>query len=205
MAESIRDRQKQLTADATVVALAAHVTETGSLDFSIAEIATRAGVSPRTIYNHFGDRQGLVDALSEYAGREMDRQGGTDIPATLTELPALVGVNFRAMEAVPELAEAFARLDDASQSSPGRKRRAALLLDLVRNAHPDLPERRIGAIAELIHHLASSDMWYRLTRERGLTTEEAAAVCSWTMRLQVEALDRGDHPGPSPTGVDDAG
>lgn len=46
-------------------------------------------------------------------------------------------------------------------------------------------------------------MWYRLTKERGLRAAEAGAVAAWTMRLQVEALDRGDHPFGDSTGSDD--
>lgn len=82
MARSIRDRQKRLTEETVIVALAECVTESGSLDFSIAEIAERAGVSARTIYNHFGDRQGLIEALAAHAGREMERHGATNLPAT---------------------------------------------------------------------------------------------------------------------------
>jgi TetR/AcrR family transcriptional regulator, regulator of autoinduction and epiphytic fitness len=194
MTESLRDRQKQLTAEAVVVALASFVAETGSFDFSIADIARRAGVSPRTVYNHFGDRQGLFDALSEYAGREMDRSGGTDIPETLHELPGLVGVNFEAMESIADLAEAFARIDYASQPAEERSRRTAAIVELVRKAYPDLTERQGEATAVIIRQMASSTTWYRLTREHGLTAREAGAVAGWTMRLQVAALDRGDHP-----------
>ena len=194
MAKSIRHRQKQLTEEAVIQALAGFVSETGSFDFSIAEIADRAGVSTRTIYNHFGDRQGLIEALSAHAGREMERHGATDLPATLAELPGLVAVNYRSFESVPELAEAFARIDDANQPRPGRARRASVVLDLVRSAHPELDQRERESVAVMIHLMASSAMWYRLTRERGLTAAEAGAVAAWTMRLQVEALDRGDHP-----------
>ncbi len=204
MAESIRDRQNQLTQDAVVLALAEHVAQTQSFDFTIAEIAARAGVSPRTVYNHFGDRQGLIEALAEHAGKEMDRHGGTDLPSTLHALPGLVDVNFRAMEAVPELAEAFSRLDAASHPSRGRTRRTELILDLIQDACPDLEQRHSATIAVMVHQMASSSMWYLLTRERGLTTEDAATVCAWTMRLQVEALDSGDLPRFLPPESDDS-
>lgn len=176
------------------MALAQYVTETGSFDFVITDIAARAGVSPRTVYNHFGDRQGLIEALSEFAQREMERRGGTDIPATLHELPGLVAPNFGAMEAVPELSEAFARLDYASQPSANRARRTVLIHELVKAAYPDLSERHGEVIAAIIRNGASSTTWHRLTREHGLTSQEAASASAWTMRLQIEALDRGDLP-----------
>ena len=46
----------------------------------------------------------------------------------------------------------------------------------------------------IIRNMASSTTWYRLTREHGLTSEEAAAVASWTMRLQISALEQDDLP-----------
>ena len=176
------------------MAVAQYVKETGSFDFVIADIAARAGVSQRTVYNHFGDRQGLIEALSAFAQREMEQRGGTDIPATLHELPGLIGPNFRAMEAVPELSEAFARLDYASQPSAGRARRTVLIHELVTSTYPGLTDRQAGVVAAIIRNAASSTTWHRLTREHGLSTREAAAASAWTMRLQIEALDRGDPP-----------
>jgi hypothetical protein len=98
------------------------------------------------------------------------------------------------MEAVAPLAEVFARLDNAATVPAGHSLRTRLIIALVRRRYPHLTERQTEAIGVMIRQLASSALWYRLTREHGLTTEEAAAVAEWTMRLQVEALERGDHP-----------
>jgi AcrR family transcriptional regulator len=189
----LRDRQKQFTKEAILTALAEHMAAERSLDFSIADVATRAGVSPRTIYNYFGDRDGLIRALSLLADARMSEQGGTTLPETLAALPELVPPNYRAMEAVSALAEAFARLDHPSEL-PGHSGRTQGVVELVHRQHPHLPEGEAAAIGIMIRQLASSSMWHRLTREHGLSTDHAAAVAAWTMRLQVEALDRGDLP-----------
>lgn len=194
MTETLRTRQKRMARETILEALAEHVSESGSLDFSVAEVADRAGVSHRTVYNYFGDRQGLIDALSDWADAAMTERGNLVAPLSLSDVPAAIGPNFETFEDMQGVAEAFARIDTAE--SPGRAhvRRTETFAGSVGAQFPDLSKRERRAVAALVRQIVSVKQWYFLTREHGLTTSEAAEVSSWAVRLQIEALSRGDTP-----------
>src|SRR5436190_22942973 len=64
-APQLRTRIKQVTAEALVSAAEAEIAETGIVGVTIHAIAKRAGVSVGTLYNHFADREALLNALFE--------------------------------------------------------------------------------------------------------------------------------------------
>ncbi|REK16607.1 MAG: TetR/AcrR family transcriptional regulator [Actinobacteria bacterium] len=194
MSETLRNRQKQVAREAVIEALAGIVAETGSLDFSVADVANAAGVSHRTVYNHFGDRQGMIDALAEFALKLMEAEGATDLPENLADLPDRIGPNMRAMEKNAELLIAFARLDDQTNPSPGRERRTRGIIELVKKAYPNLADNKARAVGLSIRQIASSRNWYSLTREHGLSIDDAVDVATWALRLHIDALDRNDLP-----------
>ena len=70
----LRARQLALARQAIVDACAELVTERRHLDFAMKDVAERAGVSLRTVYNHFPTREDLLDAL----GRRLRRRDGGD-------------------------------------------------------------------------------------------------------------------------------
>ncbi|MFZ2625862.1 MAG: TetR/AcrR family transcriptional regulator [Propionibacterium sp.] len=45
----------------------------GGSELTVREVAARAGVSPMSVYNHFGDKQGLLDAVAEEAFTQLRR------------------------------------------------------------------------------------------------------------------------------------
>lgn len=194
MAEPLRARQKAMAEESILQALADLVAESGSLEVPVAQVAERAGVSHRTVYNHFGDRDGLIDALYRYCGERMDAQGGTDLPEHLADLPAVIPANYRAIDAVAPLAMVLSRVDHATRTGGDHRSRNRRVVELVERAHPEIDEQAATMVAAAVRQLVGTQPWYRLTREHGLTTEQAAAAAAWTVRLVVEALARGDLP-----------
>lgn len=63
-APTLRERQHEVTRQVILDALIDQLAETGAFDYSVFEIARRAGVSVRTVYRHFPDRDSLLDALA---------------------------------------------------------------------------------------------------------------------------------------------
>lgn len=194
MTESLRERQKRMAREAILEAVADQVAEAGSLDFSVADVARRAGVSHRTVYNYFGSRQELIDAVSEWANERMRSLGGTITPDRLGDIPPAVKVNFALFEEMGGLAEAFARMDTAGETTAARNARTAAFTAVVAPACPDLDERQRLAVAAVLRQLASVRSWYLLTREHGLSVEEAAAVTSWALDRLTSALEAGELP-----------
>lgn len=194
MAEPLRARQKAMAEQTILEALAELVVEEGSLDVPVAQVAERAGVSHRTVYNHFGDRERLVEALYEHCGREMEAQGGTDLPDRLADLPSAIPANYRAIDAVAPLAMVLSRIDHATRSDGDHRARNRRVVAMVEHDHPGLDERTAAMVGAVVRQLVGTQPWYRLTQEHELTTDEAAAAAAWTVRLVVEALARGDLP-----------
>jgi AcrR family transcriptional regulator len=194
--ESLRARQKALAARAILDALSELVVETGTLEVPIALVAERAGVSHRTVYNHFGDRDGLIEALHAHASAALQRLGATDVPESLSDLPGVIAANYRAMEAMADLTAAFARIDHARNPIGDHEARTGWFADRLRRGYPDLSERDVHALAAAVRQFAGTAPWYRLTREHGLSVDDAAATAAWAITSFIAALDAGSRPFP---------
>ena len=110
------ERHRQTRAEATVAALlgaaVAHLENGGDVDMKIDDILAKTGISRGSLYYHFGDRQGLVDAanLELYARR------------TRADVVALTGLIDRA-STPDELLEAARALTEQTQSPARRDNR----------------------------------------------------------------------------------
>lgn len=64
------------------------VGEKSNLEIVLADVAARAGVTVKTILRHFGSREGLFDAVGEFAEREIDEERATPVgdPARAVEV-----------------------------------------------------------------------------------------------------------------------
>lgn len=194
MTKSLRERQKEIARDAILDAMAVELAETGSLDFSMADIANRAGVSHRTVYNYFGSRQELIDAFSEWTDDTIHAKGGVIVPHDLEDLPAAVVTNFHIFEDQSAIAEVLARMDTAERATAAHRRRDEAFENAVSAAYPqmDIPTRRV--IAVLMRQIASVRSWYFMTREHGVSTDDAAVASAWALRRLIAALDSGSLP-----------
>ncbi len=107
------ERRRQTRAEATVAALldaaVAHLEGGGDVDLRVDDILAETGISRGSLYYHFGDRQGLVDAadLELYARRAR------------ADVAALTGLIDRA-STPDELLEAAGALTEQTQS-PARR------------------------------------------------------------------------------------
>src|SRR4030095_14866160 len=52
----------------------------GEVGLSIREVCARAGVTPPTVYHHFGDKAALVDRVVEDCFTEFDQEAATRTP-----------------------------------------------------------------------------------------------------------------------------
>jgi AcrR family transcriptional regulator len=72
----LRDDRARRTREAIVAALVEQVADAGLNDFSVPKVAKRAGVSVRTVYRYFPNRDDLLDAVNEYWSPSMERVDG---------------------------------------------------------------------------------------------------------------------------------
>lgn len=194
---TLRERQVALARESIVDACAELVTERRHLDFAMKEVAERAGVSLRTVYNHFPTREDLLDALGQAFNDEMAARGGPkaiDLE-TSADLLRAIAVNFGLFDVLGGVSEAFAQMPLADVGrDEARRRRTGLIVDHLRSLMPEVPEPDATEIAVALRHLFSHRSWFWLTREYGLTSEQAAAVVNWAIETLIDAARTGRLP-----------
>jgi AcrR family transcriptional regulator len=193
----LRERQKALARESITDAAATLITERHQLDFSMQEVADRAGVSLRTVYNHFETREDLLDELGREYSRRMADAGGADADDTdtLAQLLAAVRTNVGLFEELGGVSEALAQMPLAEVGrDPTRARRTRKLVDVLVAEMGDIPETEAREIALVIRHLFSHRSWFWLTREYGIEPDRLADTTTWVITTLIDATRRGDHP-----------
>ncbi len=166
----------------------------GRQDFSAADVAAAAGVSQRTVYQYFPDREAQINAViaaleerlaHEVAGpRSLD-----DVPAFAERLIRLGVSHVREMRA--QVAGAL-----ASELRARRRRARDRAVALAVGARCDDPKAaRLAAAA--INVLTSAEISLGMIDRFGIEGEDLIRTHAWVIRTLVEAIKRGDLPAPA--------
>lgn len=174
------------TREAIVEGLVA-LLEAGAVQPSVEEIAARAGVSERTIFGHFHDREGLFAAVSEHQAARLRSEWGELPPpeAPLDErLDAFVDQRARIYELIAPVRRAGLLMAPFSETT---QMNIAALRSLKRREAwrlfgPELAGDRVRGAA--LAALASFSGWSALRGEQGLSVDDARAA----LRSGLEAL-----------------
>jgi AcrR family transcriptional regulator len=195
----LRARQRELARETIVDACADLVTERHHLDFSMKEVAERAGVSLRTVYNHFATREDLLDALGEAMDEQSRALGGPRAQdlEKLDDLLHAVETNVGIFEQLGGISEALAQMPlvDVGRDAK-RVERTQLITSFIAEQMPSAPPADALAIATVLRHLFSHRSWFWLTREYGLETDELTRTCNWIIKTLLAAAEAGDLPEP---------
>jgi AcrR family transcriptional regulator len=187
--------QSEKTRRAILNALAEVIVETGGLGFSIQQVADRAAVTHRTVYNHFPTREALNDALAVHVEDELARTGASPPSAlALEELAPTVEEVYRVFEAHEVHIRAYVMLMVASRGPAGvaRQRMSAMEEMIGREVvvRPPLTPRGLAAAVRMF---VSSTGWHLLTEQLGLSSEEARATAAWATRALLRAATEEGH------------
>jgi len=184
-----RRLRAQRTREAVLDALFA-LLEEGVVQPSVEEIAVRAGVSERSVFGHFHDRETLFAAVGARQRDRLDAEWG-ELPspqAPLEErLDAFVAQRARVYELVTPVRRAGLLMEPFSREA---SLRIATLRDLKRREtwrlfEPEL--RGDPARAAAVAALASWSGWDALRTQQGLSAADASAA----LRAGLAALLRG--------------
>jgi AcrR family transcriptional regulator len=186
------ERHLDATRRAILDALAHAIVESTGFGFSVQDVATRAGVTHRTVYNHFPTREALSEALAEYVEELLSGLG----PAPDAQLAPLhtfadaIGQLYTGLATQEVHARAYVMLMMASrrpaQLTRTRSRRFEEVIARDAALPPGLSAVELTAV---IRMFASSTGWHTLTEHLGLSTQQAATAASWAMRTLVGAVD----------------
>jgi TetR/AcrR family transcriptional regulator of autoinduction and epiphytic fitness len=157
----------------------------GTLRPSVREVADRAGVSARSVHNHFVD----VEALrAEVAQRQWERFSRLAVAIDMTRpiagrVEQLVDQRAEIFEAVtPVRRAALLSLPDSPTIAANLARFNRTLRRQVEHAFPEAGPDALDAIDALV----SWDTWNRLRGAQGVTVPRARRILNSTIRALLE-------------------
>jgi AcrR family transcriptional regulator len=189
-----RQRQQEATRGAILAALGEIIVESGT-GFSIQEVADRAGVTHRTVYNHFPTREALNDAFAVYV-EELFAQGRDRAPEADMSLDAFCsGETLRFFTEHDAHIRAYVMLMVATRTAAKvATDRTAWLAARLRGEAGPMTESDARRIAAALRMFLSSTGYHLLTEQYRLTFDEASAVTSWVGKTLLAAVRAGNLP-----------
>ncbi len=155
---------------------------------SIPAVAERAGVSVGTVYRHFGDKSGLLNALIPYAGRRTGVEVDS-IPSTLDEIGDVVRQVFRHFEESDDLVRAaFASRIGRDVRVQGSPQRLEQFRQTFRTVEPGLTAEQLDHVAKLGLILTTSEAYQQWSDRLGMGPGEAADEVMWTIRMVLRGI-----------------
>jgi AcrR family transcriptional regulator len=182
----LRRENAQRTRKRILDAVASVITEDG--DFVVALVAERAGVSVRTVYHHFPDREAMLDALGEWLAAQLGypRPEMPEDLASFADETVAMGKRFMA-----EAHKVRAFFSTPVGQAARRHARARRLEHLRQLADAELtgvdPQKAEWAVV-IIHQLASSRTWLAMREEAGFDESEAAEAVGWAIKTLLESV-----------------
>jgi len=186
---SLRARQAASTREHIVAAL---VEELGSsAELSIDRVASRAGVSIRTVYHHFPNRAAQTAAIAAHLDAKQPTEPG---PSSLVELPILTArLSHHALANVTELRAQLAP-DVAKLREPRRRaREQAIARAAAKQCEPAVAKLVGAALAALV----SPELAAALVDRHKLDAGAAEITISWLVQIAVDAVRNGEVPASS--------
>jgi AcrR family transcriptional regulator len=191
---SLRDEQAGQTRTRILEAAVELIIDPSPQSFSVERVAKRAGVSARTVYHHFPDREALIRALQQFTDEraQVDQVG---FPKTVEDFGPAIHTIFDSFDRY----ETYIRAQLASQAgqevrSHLRNERRAAIRAFVGRAAPGASEAQVNLAQALVHFLVNSEGWRSLKDESELTSLEAADAVTWAVTTLLDDLAHGKGP-----------
>jgi AcrR family transcriptional regulator len=191
---TLRDRQVAQTREFILDAVTTLLGDRRADEVTTRDIAAAAGVSERTVYRHFPDRDALLEGLSQ----RLPHLDGVKPSFAAGGLDALAPTSRRLMELLDEhyvtaRAEAVFNADPrrfaADTQANTREMRKLLAKEL-----PELGEREQLRVAAVIRCLVSTQAWLRMREEFGVPGTESGPVVAWVIDTIIRELRAGNAP-----------
>ena len=182
----LRRENAQRTRKRILDAAASVITEDG--DFVVAQVAKRAGVSVRTFYHHFPDREAMLDALGEWLAEEL----GYPRPEWPKDLAAFADETVAMAKRLSADGDKMRVFFSTPVGQAARRQARARRLEYLRQlADAELvgvdPQTAEWAVV-IIHLLASSRTWLAMQDDAGFDVSEAAEAVGWAIKSLLQSL-----------------
>ena len=188
---TLRDRQVAQTRELILDAVTTLLGDRRADEVTTRDIAAAAGVSERTVYRHFPDRDSLLEGLSQRIS-QLDSvappSGLDEIAPTARRVMALLDEHY-----------VIARAEAVFNADPRRfakdtQDNTREMREVLAKGLPGLSEREQLRIAAVIRCLVSSQAWLRMREEFGVPGTESGPVVAWVIDTLIRELRNGNTP-----------
>jgi AcrR family transcriptional regulator len=194
---ALSQRKQEVTRDAITGAVADAIREVG-IDFSVQDVADRAGITHRTVYRHFEDRDALIDAVGDRFEQWLDMEGVPQ-PQTLDELSQHIEAAFRMFDRFPDLVSAAALLAlTRGRRTAGSDRRTVKWRRLFEDGLPHLSHEQVQSAFAVWRTLSSSIGWYLLSSQFGLSGARSGPAVRRALEVMIADLRRRNEDAAAP-------
>lgn len=191
---TLADKRAQVTRDAIIAATQELLITEHPATLSVPSVAKLAGVSVRTVYRYFPNKQALLDGIAHHFG---NRAMGTG-PREFNDLRAVEETLVRMWN---DFAENNAAVRAEHLSPVGADLRQRRLLDTrlgvaktVNALFERAPEDEREKLTDLLVAVCSSSMYLELTDRMGREAEEGARMAMWAARALLVAFAQEHEP-----------
>ncbi|MCC6333536.1 MAG: TetR/AcrR family transcriptional regulator [Myxococcales bacterium] len=183
----LRARQAAQTRRSILEALVEQVGRVRPGEYSLAEVAQRAGVSLRTLYRHFGSREALAAALGEV----LAERAIPPLPDTPEGLGAYPEALFAVFDAHAPWVEAMLKVGGAHEvRAAGKPRRIAAFRACLGPLLDGLPEEEARRAMAVIKQLISAEAWRAMRNDFGMDGPAAGSAVGWAVKTLLADLRR---------------
>lgn len=193
----LRERHTQQTRDLILDAVT-DLLESHRIDeVTTREIAKSAGVSERTIYRHFPDREALLGGLTDRLMSSL-ASGQNPMNSRIDTIDGLKAAAVQLMAGLEEFhvaarAEALFNADPR-RFSPDTRANSEQLPVVLAAILPELGEQDCLRLAAVIRCLLSAQAWLRMREEYGVAGADSGPMVAWVLDAIVNEIHRGNPP-----------
>lgn len=192
----LRDQRAAETRSMVVEALADLISDQGTTEFSMQDVADRAGVSVRTVYRYFPNRQALLDGVSDVVDERLAaiyREGPElwEEIETLEELLGVIPLIFKGFDELVPLSTALTLLSGAGYArTSGHDERTEAFRQIIAPHLAGLSDEEARATFAVIRHLVSANTWFVMREEFGLGGCEAGEAIARSVAAIIDNAGR---------------
>ncbi len=194
---SIRDANRARTRARILDAVVQLMSERGDSDFTMPEVASESGVSVRTLYRYFPNRQHLVDAVATVA----DQAAASDLPGAAFDLADLGPWIEQAWRNLLDH-EAFIRAQHSSPNGAAIRRARIpffreVTRSLLKREVPDIDADQFDDVVDTALLLTSSAALLELIDVLEIPLDRAARMAAAAITATIESARPSEPPAPA--------
>jgi AcrR family transcriptional regulator len=192
---TLRETQAQQTRELILDALVHLLDDRQADEVSTRQLAEQAGVSLRTVYRHFPDRDALLNGVADRLATVMGTRILEASLETVDDLGPMVETMYAANDDFATLvrAEVLFNSDPTRQAQESRNR-TDTTLNLVKATFPELDARDQFHLAALIRTLLAGRNWLQMREGFGLKGTQSGPLVAWALDALLIEVRRGNLP-----------